>query len=121
MTDENDEEQLPLFDVPEQRTDVDPLSVSALKAELRRLRDRNLAAVDALRRGGVRPDPVTVLAIQLDTLADLLFDDEARLQYDVLRETRMGAFLDRCRADLRQAELLNSRGSNGGRIILPGQ
>lgn len=120
----DDEEQLPLFDLPDQPA-TEPDEDAALAAELRRVRDRNASMVEVLRRGGVRPDPITVLAIQLDTLIDLILDPEARLRFDLLRETRMAGFLNRCLADLRQAELLATRRptgtTNGGRLIVPGQ
>jgi len=128
-------EQLALFDLPEQPAQaapatepqpemtLDDFSDEMLAARLRLLIEQNKAKVQQLLAAQMMPDPRSVLTIRLDTLLDLIFTPSERLRFNVLFESKMSTFLDRCLAERSRADLLaplaTPAGPPPGGLILP--
>lgn len=103
--------QIPLFTVEDARQE--------LAGQLTALREANVAKVLELRGMGRSMNPGNVALVRLETLIDLLLDEDARLQLDVTFETRMGDVLDASLSSVRRSQLATNDvpGTNGGLII----
>ncbi len=112
--------QLPLFDLPPSEPPgydepvgpdteahrLDDFSDEMLRGRLDKLTADNRGRWQRLMAAGMVPEPQRIMIMRLDTLLDLILTPSQRLQFDVLFETRMAAFLDMCLSQRARASLL---------------
>lgn len=109
--------QLPLFDLSEEEQ-LDNAR-HELTSKLGILRKNNAAKAMELRGMGQILNPGNVALVRVESLIDMIFDDDARLQLDVTFETRMGDILDASLTNVRRSQLASSNapGTGGGLIL----
>lgn len=98
---------------------------AALRAQLASVREINRQKYRALLSMNAEIAPPGVIMARLETLLEMLLDDDARLGFDLGFENKMTEVLNQCLAEARQAHITGSRPNgargNGGPpgLILP--
>lgn len=95
------------------------------KANLRRLEDLhagNERREQELQRQGVGFDRVTILALQIQALKDLLIgdDEDAKTEYELAYQERLAEALTTIEEQVNRAKLLAPPPTNGKMLKLPG-
>ncbi len=107
MTDPHTQD--PLFDLTEGQqpaeAPADPPTPTQVITDLLEVRRHNAVLYEELTAGRVRPEPVGVVLLKLETLIELALPPHDRNQVELAFERRMTGVLESCLSEMRQIEI----------------
>lgn len=110
----------PLPGMPEPPEAVIDNTRATLEKQLADVRVTNHAKYKSLVQQGFTPTAEAILMARLETLLELLLNEDGRLGFDLAFERRMTDILNDTLAAARQQALLGNGGPPSGGLIVPG-